>query len=445
MKAEKEVKIKISGDEKGFNQSLTRMENKVNNFGKKAASTVSKTFGGLGKGVLALGGGLGIGAIAAQQARRFISVRERYIDAAVAGGLDSAGMIKLQQDVDESSRKTGKGPGEFLDAIDQILEVTGNIKIATDNLETMGRVSVASGAEMADVGRIVANVGDQFDGSSGAVLKFCDILYAQGKAGAFTTKNMAQYGARIASAGATMGVKNAEQFRPFGAVMQMGIKSAGTSDRSMSAIEAAVNEIIGKRKEIYKYSKFDILDPKTKTLKSFEDIFKGIIRGTKGSEEKLGRIFGGSAILAFRTPARLFREGGGFKEFDRLKSMGGSGETIAADFNKRKALSTVMKTKDLALEGERMSDRVLEPAVEKIGQLLGDLNSFIDIGPLDTIRNAQRGREQFWSDFVNKNITNNNVIHIKINGDRVTTSTDKLNVKNSVVLKKKGEIVPSVY
>ena len=213
---------------------------------------------------------------------------------------------KTQQEVDGLYQKVLEianmkdirvDPAQLLNAIDTIVEKTGDFDLATSGLRNMGLVMRATGAEGKDVGDMVANMKEKFGIKTDAeMLSSLDILIKQGKAGAFTLKDLTTQGNRVTAAYASMGGKGVEGIKQMGAVLQVFRKSTGGPEETSTAFKNLFNDLMEKQKVLKKIG-IGIWDPAElkkghKSLKPLVGLIDEILKKTKGDPDKISKIFG---------------------------------------------------------------------------------------------------------------------------------------------------------
>lgn len=95
-------------------------------------------------------------------------------------------------------------PSQIMAAVDSVMEKTGDLEFVEQNIRNIGLAIQASGAEGGAIGDIFAEFQKQGMSARDA-LASVDVLIAQGKAGAFTLKDLASLGPRVVTSYTSLG------------------------------------------------------------------------------------------------------------------------------------------------------------------------------------------------------------------------------------------------
>lgn len=223
---------------------------------------------------------------------------------------------------------------EITSAIEQILEKTGNLDLARDNIRNIGLAIQATGAAGADVGSMFADAFEKFGiKDSAQILAATDAIAAQGKAGAFTLANLATQGSRVTSAYAVTGRQGVQAMTEMGAALQMIRRGVSSPEQAATAFEALLRTLQDADKvKMLKAGGIQIMDPKNpKVMRSVIDIMQDIIKKTGGDALKLSQVFDSEAMRAFNGAVAEFKQTGGFESFAKFLEAGGDGSTLMTD------------------------------------------------------------------------------------------------------------------
>ncbi len=224
--------------------------------------------------------------------------------------------------------------GEITAAIEQILEKTGNLELARDNIRNIGLAIQATGAAGADVGSMFADAFEKFGiKDSAQILAATDAIAAQGKAGAFTLANLATQGSRVTSAYAVTGRQGVQAMTEMGAALQMIRRGVSSPEQAATAFEALLRTLQDADKvKMLKGNGIQIMDPNNpKVMRSVIDIMQDIIKKTGGDALKLSQVFDSEAMRAFNGAVAEFKQTGGFESFGKFLAAGGDGSTLLQD------------------------------------------------------------------------------------------------------------------
>jgi phage tail tape-measure protein len=261
-------------------------------------------------------------------------------------------------------------PSEITAAIEQILEKTGNLELARDNIRNIGLAIQATGAAGADVGSMFADAFEKFGIKDAAqILAATDAIAAQGKAGAFTLANLATQGSRVTSAYAVTGRSGVQAMTEMGAALQMIRRGVSSPEQAATAFEALLRTLQDADKvKMLKGNGIQIMDPNNpKVMRSVIDIMQDIIKKTGGDALKLSQVFDSEAMRAFNGAVAEFKQTGGFESFGKFLAAGGDGSTLLQDS------ARAAKEASAAMQSLKTAYTTLSTAV-----LTGPIRSFAD-------------------------------------------------------------------
>ncbi|MDI6616038.1 MAG: phage tail tape measure protein [Syntrophaceae bacterium] len=337
------IKLILSGDSHRLDRELNRTGKNIGGFGNRAVavfSRVGRTMQRVSDRVMTPFAGIASGAAIAMAGKGVIDFDSRLARLAIQAGLTRKETLALKKELLDASRKTYQLPTELLAGMEQIIEKTGNLELAKDTVIDMGVAASATGAEMAAIGAVTSNLNEKLSISKKEMRGAFDILNQQGKAGAFTLRELAMLGERLFAAAAGFGVKGTEGLRKFGAFVQIARRGTGSSEMATTAVERTMADLIQNAKKIRAVTGFSIFDEAASrkegraVMKDIDVVLKEIIKRTRGDEVKLNRIFGQESIRAVRAMALSYRELGDFRVFDSFIQQGGDGVQMMTDFSR---------------------------------------------------------------------------------------------------------------
>lgn len=298
----------------------------------RAASAFGNTLDRLGNRYTALitsAAGLGsLRSVAAFQRRlKYLGIQANKTDEDIAG---------LQKRIFDIARSPDIriDPNQLLDAVDKIVEKTGDLDLAFDNIRNIGLAVRASNAMGVDIGAMLADLDQKFDlKNSEEMLQALDLLVNQGKAGAFTLQNLATQGERVTAAYAATGRVGIPAIREMGAMLQMIKQGTGSPEQAATAFEALLRTLndADKRKLLTKNG-IQLTDPDDpKRLRDVTKIVKDVIRATGGDMAKLSTVFDSESMRALTAVAAEYQKTGAFQSLDNFLSQASDGGQIAED------------------------------------------------------------------------------------------------------------------
>ena len=233
-----EIKTNITLDLQGnlerqadrFAGSLGRLSSK----GSRHLSGLKRTMGTIGTGLDRLGNrysALITGAAGVGTARFLIGLEERFTQLGITADVSEEKINDLKRQIFDVSRQPNIriDPGELTSAVEDIVEKTGDLKFAEENLENFAvAISATGGKTGSAIGQISAEFQKMGITSKKDVAESLDILTVQGKRGAFTLKDLANLGSRVVTAYTAMGRTGVPAIREMGAALQVIRQGTGT-------------------------------------------------------------------------------------------------------------------------------------------------------------------------------------------------------------------------
>lgn len=310
---------------------------------KRVADLSGKALDTIGNRYTAIlsGGGLGMAM------RTVGNFETRLTRMGIAGKIGDEQLSRLKKQIFEISqeRDIGIDPTAALAGIEEIIEKTGDLKFAQDNLRNIAIAISATGAAGIDVGGMMAEFQKMGIKGSQDVLKSIDILNVQGKEGAFTLQNLAALGPRVVSAYTASGRGGVESLREMGAALQMIRQGTGSAEMAASAFEATMRTLTDpqKIKQLKQLTGIQVFDAQKladglHVLRPINEVMAEIIQKTKGDVTKLGLVFDAEAMRAFNSAASEFQRTGKLDSLERFYKVQADGTSILND--SRRAANT---------------------------------------------------------------------------------------------------------
>lgn len=329
-------------DVESFGQKAEKAARSTSNLGRASHSlrTTGKVLAWGSEKVInqytALAGGAGIGlALKAQ-----VELNDQITQMGIAARDSQTGMVQgksfaswaesTKRTVMDVSKATGQSAEELTSGMQAIIQRTGDMGLATSSLQLMGETATASGASVAEVGALIANLGQKADIKGPEQMRQAiTLLLAQGKSGAFELKDMVTNGERLFSVMSLFGKGGVGGLKSFGAFVQMARTATGSAEQASTAVER-LGAFMSNVKKVEKHLASAGIHVKLDEKADMETNIKKIISATGGkfSELSLKRLsssqaFGEEGIRAISMMANEYAAGNGFKMFDSFKEAGG--------------------------------------------------------------------------------------------------------------------------
>ncbi len=320
---------------------------------------------GLGVGVV----GLGIASIF--DAGEILSFKRNLAVTSGAAGLTAADQEALGNKIDDISVSTGADANALLLGVESVLEKSGDINLAVEQLDRMAQAQIGLNAEMVDSGRLIAALSTKFGIESKKMAGAFDLIIAQGDQGQIVFKDFANIAEDIFSSAAAFGVKGKSGVNAVSALIQ---SSVGSADERKTIFSSFLSELISKRKVITKKTGFDPFDKEGKA-KDLDAIVKGIVKGSKGDIFTLKSIFGDTALRQLSNIALAFRETKKFGDLDKFLGLGaGSEGLLKKRFGRVEETGSVAIDKFTNLVGV-LGEASIEGSIESLTTFLEQLRS----------------------------------------------------------------------
>ena len=283
----------------------------------------------LGNRYTALAAGYAVG----QGARHMMATEKRLEYLGIQGQASAEDMRGLWEEVNRVAvlKDIKADPKEILGAIEKIVEKTGDLKFARENLLNIGRAIQATGAGGDAIGEIISEFQKLRLLKTDAVETAFDTLNAQGKEGAFTLQNLAALGPRVVAAYAASGRGGLQAVREMGAALQMIRMGTGSSEMAATAFEALMRTLQDADKiKVLQGAGIQVFEAgEPGKLRSIDKLMGEIIQKAGGRMDVLSRVFDAEALRAFNAAVGEFKRTGSLGQLDKFMGVNGQGQTAA--------------------------------------------------------------------------------------------------------------------
>ena len=366
-----------------YSQALSGMASR----GHAALRGLSSAANAAGRGMDALGnryaailGGAGV----VMAVRGSANLQERLVRLAITADASDEAVRGLHERILDvaNSPDIRADPSQILTAIESIMEKTGDLKFAEANIRNIGLAIQASGAEGGAIGDIFAEFQKQ-GMSSKEALASVDTLIAQGKAGAFTLKDLASLGPRVVTAYTALGRSGPQAMREMGAVLQLIRMGTGSSEQAATAWEAMLRTFSDKKKVAFLKKQGINLFDKQGNLRAVNELMVEILRAAKNKATNLSDVFDAEAIRAFNAVLGELKRTGSADTLNELMRITGDGTTVQND-SARAAKTANAAWQSLQTTWTKFADTNLVGPIEKVTDALDK----IEPGKLEQVLNT---------------------------------------------------------
>jgi len=322
--------------------------------------------------VALLGGAAGIGAV-----RSVARLERRFTQLGIQADVSDEKIGKLKDRIFEVANAPDirLDPSQITAAIEQIVEKTGDLKFAEDNLRNIGLAIQAASAQGGQIGGVTAEFRKFGLVSKEEVSKALDTLVRQGKVGAFTLANLAAQGERLAAAYAVTGRRGQGAVREMGAVIQIIRQGTGNAEQAATAFEALLRTLQNADKiKALQQRGITIFEPgQPGVMRSVAAIMTDIIKGSKGSAVALSQVFDAEAMRAFNAGASEFKDTGALPTLEKFLKIQGDGRAIVAD-SARKAKDAVGAWQGVSTAAQKFADAALAGPIRDIADAVNAID-----------------------------------------------------------------------
>lgn len=265
-------------------------------------------------------------------------------------------------------------PSQILSGMESVMEKTGDLKFVEENIRNIGLAIQGAGAEGGAVGDIFAEFQKQGMSAKDA-LASVDILIAQGKAGAFTLKDLARLGPRVVTAYTSLGRNGPQAMREMGAVLQMIRMATGSSEEASTAWEAMLRTFSDRKKlEFLQKQGVKVFDPEElkkgrEVLRPANELIEDILKAAGNSRVNLSDVFDATAMRAFNA----LMDKAGVDKLRELMALEADGTTVHRD-SARAAQTANSALQSLRNTWGRFADANLAEPIQKLADALNAID-----------------------------------------------------------------------
>lgn len=379
------VIIDLKGNLEQRAQRYSRSMNKFATRGQRSLRMLGRTADRTGRMLDRMGNrytGILTGAGAVGTGKMVIDLQTRFTRLGIQANKSADEMNRLKTEIYDtaSAPDIRVDPGQITSAIEAIVEKTGDLEFARDNIRNIGLAIQATGAQGGAIGELMAEFQKMGIKAPQEVLKSIDTLNVQGKEGAFTLENLASLGPRVITAYTSMGRTGTDALKEMGAALQVVRMGTGNSEQAATAFEATLRALADPKKikqlEKVGISLFDAkqLEQGKRVLRPINELMIEIIEKSKGDKTKLGLIFDAEAVRAFNQAAGEFQRTGSVNSLGKFMQVQGDGATTMKD-SARAAKDASAALTNLFTAWKRFADESLTEPIQDAADLLNSISS----------------------------------------------------------------------
>ncbi len=340
-----------------------------------AAAGVSNGIDRMGNKYTGLATGLATGALA----RGVINVDAQLNHIATRMKLtgDQADELKRKLYDISNNEAVRMDVSQLVDAMGQVLALTGDLDFAVQNIENIGIAARSSGASAGDIATVVANLKKLDIDTPEQVALALETLIAQGDAGAVEFKDLASEFGPLASAMASMGMRGQGALKFLGGFMQTTQDTTGSVAETGTAISAFLRDL-GAKGQFLEKQGITIFDGDQ--MRDADAILKDIFAKVTKVESKtkqlsmLRNVFGDESFKAVSKMWTDYQASGQFTMLDQMTNVEvGNGQMVKDAIDQTKTMAVAIETLNTALS--RMADENLSEPIQTLADAITSLSS----------------------------------------------------------------------
>lgn len=361
-----------------FSQKITQAGAATDGFAGKAVGALNKINSAL-SGTAAKLGAFGVSLSMGAAAKEIIDLDAKMMRLGVQADVSDKKVNKLKNKIFETAQAPDIkiGTDDLTAALDSVIERTGDLDFAEENLRNIGLAIQATGASGADIGGLFAEFQKMGMGADEA-MHALDTLTVQGKAGAFTLQNLSSLGPRTITAYTKTGRSGAQALQEMGAALQVIRMGTGSSEQAATAFEAVMRDLTNPDKQ-QKLKQLGVaVRDEEGNFRSITDIMHDTVLASEGVPEILGQIFDSEAMRAFNYSLGEYNAAvkngmaGNIPTLEKFNEMMGDGSTIQKD-SARNAATLSANLKNVQTAFVKFADANLTKPLGVVADMLNKL------------------------------------------------------------------------
>lgn len=307
-----DLKGNIDAKARRYSRSMKRFSRN----GQRSMSRFGRAVHGAGRALDKMGNryvGLMTGGAAFATGRYLTKHQDRLVRLGISAQISKEKIDDLNRKIYETAQLPNIriNPSELTSAVEAIVEKTGDIQFATDNLKNLALTIQATGSSGTDVGKMAAEMEKIGITGSNKLLKAVDVLNMQSVSGALKLKDLAALAPQVLTAydAVTHSARGPiKTIRELGAAMQMIKRGVKSAEEAGTAFDALISDLTNPKKlaKLHKQLHIQVFDPEAlrqgkKVLRPINELMVEIQKKSHGDRTILGQIFGETSIRAFNS------------------------------------------------------------------------------------------------------------------------------------------------
>lgn len=390
------IVVNLAGNLERRSRQFANAMGKMSERGRRHMTALSRTADITGRTLDRMGNrytALLTGAAGIGSAKMVMELETRFTRLGIQANVSADEIARLKREIFEAAQapEIRVDPSQITDAIEAIVEKTGDLQFARDNIKNIGVAIQATGAEGGAIGEILAEFQKMGVKAPQEVLKAIDLLNVQGKEGAFTLQNLAALGPRVITAYTATGREGTKALTEMGAALQMIRMGTGSSEQAATAFEALLRTLTDpdKIKKLQQVAGIQVFDPQRlaageKVLRPINELMTEIVEKSKGDRTKLGAIFDAEAMRAFNQAGGEFMRTGRVDTMNKFMQVQADGKATMQD-SARAAATSGAALQNLYTAWKKFADGELSGPIQSLADTLngiepGTVDRWMQIG-----------------------------------------------------------------
>ena len=384
------LRINLGGN---LPRRATNFAGSVRNIGSSAVQSgglIDRSFRGLGKGLdrlanryTALIGGIG----GAAAVRDIAGLQRQFTRLGIQVGASDEQMQRLKERIFDVSRLPDIkiNPDQVIEAVNQIVDKTGDLKFAEGNIENLAIAIQATGAAGSDVGQIFVDLKTKFklDDPVKLMQEFSRLV-EQGKKGSFPLEELGRVAPRVLAAYASLNREGSDAVREVGSLLQVFRAGVGSAENGATALEGVIRDIQSKIAPLENAGIKIIEDEETNKMRSLPAILTEVFAMARANPVTLRKIFGDESFKGINALLTSFdKKKVRITELDKFSKVEGDIQKTTEDAA-RAAKDAQAVWDSLAATWRKAADNTLLPILKGISSWTDGLKP----GALDSYANS---------------------------------------------------------
>jgi len=285
---------------------------------------------------------------------------------------------KIRDSIMATSVETGTGRDAILEMIATIVDKSGDIDLASKNIQKFGKILAVEGEEKAgDIGELFAALSSNVGAAGVDVMEAFEAIMAVGNKGNVIMTETAANAKKLFGAFDASGLKGKKAFSEFFALFQQ-VGSQLDPAEATTAMKGFFRDIKKKSEELRDELGIEIYkDPKVRTnLKEISEIVGLIMEKTGGSYEelkKIGKVSDPIAVVFNAMASDMRKNNGEMRNFNYLTKLGVNSAKDLEQKYARVSQTSAMAWKRMQATLTLIGDEMVKGSIDEISNSLLDL------------------------------------------------------------------------